>query len=190
MHMMNFGHRFLIKYYQSLQLLLWSFLFYNLWFEIDEILTLKYLVIAQMSGTIDFIYSVSKLTCIHKMPAVTIAIQLLFRIYVIILCLSLYINKNLPALSFYITMYSWTTNEIIKYLYYLFPRIYVLKYMKYTAFIMLYPLGITGELLLIEFFYRYHQHYEIVIIGFLCVYYLSFPRLFIYLLKQRHKELN
>lgn len=46
---------------------------------------------------------------------------------------------------------AWTITEIIRYSYYAFSLLgympYVLVYLRYTLFIVLYPIGVTGELL-------------------------------------------
>ncbi|XP_064597266.1 very-long-chain (3R)-3-hydroxyacyl-CoA dehydratase 2-like [Liolophura sinensis] len=48
---------------------------------------------------------------------------------------------------------AWTVTEIIRYSFYTFQLVghvpYVIKWMRYTFFIVLYPLGVTGELLCI-----------------------------------------
>merc|ERR1711973_331572 len=59
--------------------------------------------------------------------------------------------QNLLGVPLFV--FAWTTTEIVRYSFYLFTLLnrlpYVLQWCRYTFFFVLYPIGITGELLTI-----------------------------------------
>jgi len=106
---------------------------------------------------------------------------------------------------------AWSLTEIIRYSNYTFNLVhsvpFILKYLRYTLFIILYPIGITGELLCIykaqkevgggqlysiempnkyNFIFNY-QH----LLWFLMLLYIPlFPQLYLYMFGQRKKALG
>ncbi|XP_065844088.1 very-long-chain (3R)-3-hydroxyacyl-CoA dehydratase 2-like [Oscarella lobularis] len=110
--------------------------------------------------------------------------------------------------GFAMMVLAWTISEIIRYSFYFFNIIhrtpYILTWCRYTFFIVLYPTGVAGELLLIGnmmpiaqetgiFSYRLPNKWNISFdfFTFLCVavllYVPVFPQLYGHMLKQRRK---
>uniref|UniRef100_H2YGU3 Very-long-chain (3R)-3-hydroxyacyl-CoA dehydratase n=1 Tax=Ciona savignyi TaxID=51511 RepID=H2YGU3_CIOSA len=106
---------------------------------------------------------------------------------------------------------AWTITEIIRYLFYTFvllgftPRI--MLWLRYTLFIVLYPLGVTGELLSLYYSLPHVQksglysvslpnslnfafNYYYVLIGMFPLYIIFFPQLYLHMFAQRGKSLG
>jgi very-long-chain (3R)-3-hydroxyacyl-CoA dehydratase len=91
---------------------------------------------------------------------------------------------------------AWSITEIIRYSYYFFTllqkEIYPLTYLRYTLFIVLYPLGVTGEWLILLSIMKQHGwalNPMNIFIGVILLTYLPFfPKLYLYMWKQRKKK--
>ncbi|KAM4626655.1 very-long-chain (3R)-3-hydroxyacyl-CoA dehydratase 2 [Discoglossus pictus] len=106
---------------------------------------------------------------------------------------------------------AWTITEIIRYSFYTFSLLnhlpYIIKWARYTLFIVLYPMGVTGELLTIyaalpyvkqtglysislpnkyNFSFDYFTFLILVMISYIPI----FPQLYFHMLHQRRKVLN
>ncbi|XP_038603194.1 very-long-chain (3R)-3-hydroxyacyl-CoA dehydratase 2 [Tachyglossus aculeatus] len=105
---------------------------------------------------------------------------------------------------------AWTITEIIRYSFYTFSLLdhlpYLIKWTRYTLFIALYPMGVTGELLTIyaalpfvrraglysvslpnkyNFSFDYHAFLILVMLSYIPL----FPQLYFHMLRQRRKLL-
>ncbi|KAM8934609.1 very-long-chain (3R)-3-hydroxyacyl-CoA dehydratase 2-like [Pelodytes ibericus] len=106
---------------------------------------------------------------------------------------------------------AWTITEIIRYLFYTFSLLnnlpYVIKWARYTLFIVLYPMGVTGELLTIYAalpfvkqtglysislpnIYNFSFDYYTFLILVMVLYIPLFPQLYFHMLHQRRKVLT
>ncbi|KAK2158236.1 hypothetical protein LSH36_174g04055 [Paralvinella palmiformis] len=105
-------------------------------------------------------------------------------------------------------MFAWTLTEIIRYSYYIFAQVksipYVLQWCRYTFFIVLYPIGVSGELLSTYFALPYikktalysvampnpanmsFSYYHICVMVML-LYIPIFPQLYMHMFAQRRK---
>ncbi|EDM11328.1 rCG52580, isoform CRA_b [Rattus norvegicus] len=106
---------------------------------------------------------------------------------------------------------AWTITEIIRYSFYTFSLLnhlpYIIKWARYTLFIVLYPMGVTGELLTIyaalpyvrqaglysislpnkyNFSFDYHAFLILVMISYIPL----FPQLYFHMIQQRRKVLS
>ncbi|KAG8432164.1 hypothetical protein GDO86_016706 [Hymenochirus boettgeri] len=106
---------------------------------------------------------------------------------------------------------AWTITEIIRYSFYTFSLLnhlpYIIKWARYTLFIILYPMGVTGELLTIytalpivkktslysislpnkyNFSFDYYTFLILVMISYIPI----FPQLYFHMFHQRRKVLN
>ncbi|XP_069472716.1 very-long-chain (3R)-3-hydroxyacyl-CoA dehydratase 2 isoform X2 [Ambystoma mexicanum] len=106
---------------------------------------------------------------------------------------------------------AWTVTEIIRYSFYTFSLLnhlpYIVKWARYTLFIVLYPMGVTGELLTIyaalpfvrktslysimlpnryNFSFDYYTFLILVMISYIPL----FPQLYFHMLHQRKKVLG
>ncbi|XP_031410090.1 very-long-chain (3R)-3-hydroxyacyl-CoA dehydratase 2 [Meleagris gallopavo] len=106
---------------------------------------------------------------------------------------------------------AWTITEIIRYSFYTFSLLnhlpYLIKWARYTLFIILYPMGVSGELLTIyaalpfvrqsglysislpnkyNFSFDYYTFLILVMISYIPL----FPQLYFHMLHQRRKVLS
>ncbi|KPP66821.1 PHS1 protein-like [Scleropages formosus] len=106
---------------------------------------------------------------------------------------------------------AWTITEIIRYSFYTFSLLnhlpYLIKWARYTLFIVLYPMGVTGELLTIysalpyvqktglysitlpnkyNFSFDYHTFLILTMISYIPL----FPQLYFHMMRQRKKVLG
>ncbi|KAL4709195.1 hypothetical protein ACJJTC_008123 [Scirpophaga incertulas] len=108
-------------------------------------------------------------------------------------------------------VFAWSVTEIIRYAYYGFNLIHLipppLTFLRYSTFLVLYPLGITGELLCMyhsleevaekRLFtasmpneWNYIFNYQYFMIAYMLLYIPLFPVLFGHMLSQRKKVLG
>jgi very-long-chain (3R)-3-hydroxyacyl-CoA dehydratase len=114
-----------------------------------------------------------------------------------------YVSINYLLLSF-----AWSISEIVRYPFYILNSLaklinkdnlipYFLLWARYSFFIVLYPIGVSGEILTILFsrpeLVKYSTKYiniNYVIYGIICLYIPGLTMLYTHLLKQRKKALN
>ncbi|XP_045181359.2 very-long-chain (3R)-3-hydroxyacyl-CoA dehydratase 2-like [Mercenaria mercenaria] len=122
---------------------------------------------------------------------------------------SLLVVQNVFGVSMFI--FAWSVTEIIRYAFYMFSLIgevpYALQWCRYTFFIVLYPIGVTGELLSIWSgldFVRDSKIYSVelpnaanmsfsyyyFLIFFMIMYIPIFPQLYMHMLAQRKKVIG
>ena len=113
--------------------------------------------------------------------------------------------------GFTMLLVAWTITEIIRYLFYTFMLMgitpIVLQWLRYTLFIILYPLGVTGELLSIYYslvpirnsglysfslpnIFNFSIDYYLVLMGTIPLYVIFFPQLYFHMFSQRKKVLR
>ncbi|XP_014487261.1 PREDICTED: very-long-chain (3R)-3-hydroxyacyl-CoA dehydratase 2 [Dinoponera quadriceps] len=107
---------------------------------------------------------------------------------------------------------AWSITEIIRYFYYFLNLLnavpYIIIWLRYTTFIILYPIGITGELLCYYAAVKYASAYSnawsyvlpntwnftfsylYLLIGAMLSYIPIFPKLYMHMFAQRRKILN
>lgn len=56
---------------------------------------------------------------------------------------------------------AWSLAEVIRFSYYLMKTNATLKWLRYTAFVVLYPFGIVGEIRLVERYKEKHPDFEL-----------------------------
>ena len=106
---------------------------------------------------------------------------------------------------------AWTLTEVVRYSFYLFALIgevpYAIQWCRYTFFIVLYPLGVTGELLSIygslndvaerKLYYielpnkaniAFNYFYYLILI--MLLYIPIFPQLYLHMIAQRKKVIG
>ncbi|XP_012221779.1 very-long-chain (3R)-3-hydroxyacyl-CoA dehydratase 2 [Linepithema humile] len=111
-----------------------------------------------------------------------------------------------------LALLAWSITEVIRYFYYFVNLIgivpHIIIWLRYTAFIILYPIGVTGELLC---FYAAVQYanvkpdswsyvlpnpwnftfsYLYLLLGVMLAYIPLFPQLYLHMFAQRRKMLN
>ena len=136
-----------------------------------------------------------------KSPVFTTAIQVASRIFVLIL-INLLFGKELFAIfginGLHLAIVAWSITEVIRYSYYLVlllkKQSSILLFCRYTFFIVLYPIGVTGELMILYAwatqggfgFYKW----EVIFMGVVTALYLIFfPQMYKHMWKQRKQKL-
>ncbi|NWI52449.1 HACD2 dehydratase, partial [Calyptomena viridis] len=90
---------------------------------------------------------------------------------------------------------AWTITEIIRYSFYTFSLLnhlpYLIKWARYTLFIVLYPMGVSGELLTIYAALPFVRQSGFLTSNFIYLNLFSvFPQLYFHMLHQRRKVLS
>ncbi|XP_066144091.1 very-long-chain (3R)-3-hydroxyacyl-CoA dehydratase hpo-8 [Euwallacea fornicatus] len=149
-------------------------------------------------------------TRIVKSDPVLTAFQVASRVIIVcVVLLATYSARDSWGLP--LALIAWSITEIIRYSNYTLNLInyvpYVLKYLRYTTFIVLYPIGITGELLCIwaaqgevgkGFLYsidmpnkyNFAFNYQHVLWFLMLLYIPLFPQLYMHMFNQRKKALG
>lgn len=186
----------------SLVLEMWSSGNYKILYHIVE----KQLLIFQTAAVFEIIHAATGL--VRSNPILT-TFQVFSRL--IVLWGVIYpIVKVQINLGCALALFAWTITEMIRYSYYSFTLLgylpSVLNYLRYTLFIVLYPIGVTGELLCIyralpivwetDLFslhlpnkWNFSFEYYFVLVGTFPLYVLLFPQLYFHMFKQRGKAL-
>ncbi|XP_047317576.1 very-long-chain (3R)-3-hydroxyacyl-CoA dehydratase 2 [Impatiens glandulifera] len=125
--------------------------------------------------------------------------------FLLLIVRPIYEVQELPAV--YLTLIAWCLIEVVRYPYYAFTCIgdcpYLITYLRYTAFIVLYPVGMIAEMWLMyqalpyikdkslyaDSFKSLHFSYCDLVKVILLVYPLVFPKLYLHLFRQRKAKL-
>lgn len=99
--------------------------------------------------------------------------------------------------GFLLITLAWSITEIIRAAFYLTElfgkQVKALLWMRYTFFIVLYPIGVTGEFMVMFGFMEWrHFSFDIIGIGLAVIallYVVFFPKLYLHMFRQRKKKL-
>ncbi|OAD60607.1 3-hydroxyacyl-CoA dehydratase 2, partial [Eufriesea mexicana] len=207
-----------LKTYNLLQVFGWSYILYkflntdlpimlegNVWENI------KWLVIIfQHAAVLEVVHILIGL--VKSNPILT-TIQIASRVIVVTGILSaIPYDYVLLSLGVPLLITAWSITEIIRYLYY-FMHLndfvpYFLTWLRYTLFIILYPLGVTGELLCIYAAVKYASSYPeawsynlpnswnfifsyyFILVCLMISYVPLFPQMYLHMFSQRRKILG
>jgi very-long-chain (3R)-3-hydroxyacyl-CoA dehydratase len=164
-------------------------------FVIDKI-SITILNIAQVAALLEILHS--KLGWV-KSPVFTTALQISSRVFVLFwLNVIPYEHQILLFGISGITIVSiaWSITEMVRYSYYTFSllnkEIKFLTFLRYTLFIVLYPLGITGEGMIMASVLKWNNYdfslINIIIFIVILSYLPFFPKLYGYMWQQRKKK--
>lgn len=134
-------------------------------------------------------------------PVVTTVIQVSSRIFVLVLINLLNPDEYIHIAGvngLHLIMLAWSITEIIRYGFYFTGLIgkesKLLLTLRYTTFIFLYPMGVTGELLIVfSWMNRDGLKWDIQDIVFAAItllYVVFFPKMYLHMWSQRKKKLN
>ena len=156
----------------------------------------------QYGAILEIIHSILKIV---KSSVLATAIQIFGRCAIVAI---LQYFKNSVSIGYLLLSFAWPSIEIIRYPYYLFNSFknekktfeipYILIWCRYSFFIVLYPIGVSGEM--ISLFYsredldKYSNNNHFKLSYIIYIFYLFYvPGLYVmykYLLKQRNKALS
>lgn len=93
---------------------------------------------------------------------------------------------------------AWTLTEVVRALNYLSDLLNLglkmVAWLRYSMFIVLYPLGVTGEFLIMYGFWKWRgEHIDLIALTLACIalsYVIFFPKLYGHMLAQRRKKLG
>lgn len=94
-------------------------------------------------------------------------------------------HDTTPRTIILLTLYPWSISDMIRSLYYLLKDYYFIQFLRYNLFLILYPLGVTGEILAMEYFRTSHSEWTIYLRLLQASFVLGLFYLYAYLLKQR-----
>jgi very-long-chain (3R)-3-hydroxyacyl-CoA dehydratase len=134
-------------------------------------------------------------------PVVTTALQVFSRVFVLYWINVIPADRQIELLDISgitIVSLAWGVTEVVRYNYYFFTLLnkplQVLHYLRYTLFIILYPLGITGEGMIMLSALKVNEWQISLTNGIIVIVLLSyipfFPKLYGYMWKQRRKKLQ
>ena len=107
------------------------------------------------------------------------------------------IDATLPITGFALISIAWSVTEIVRALFYLTDllntSIKAVVFARYTFFIFLYPIGVTGEFLVMYDFWKWREFaidpFNIILALIALSYFVFFPKLYGHMWKQRKKKL-
>lgn len=157
----------------------------------------QYLKIFQYGAVLEIIHIILKLV---KSPLMTTIIQVMSRIIIVYILSNV---KSSVSIGYILLSFAWGVTEMIRYTYYYLSLIqknyhtkfeipYPLIWSRYSFFIVLYPIGVSGELITLWKSAIELKNYSFLNINIAYIIYFSFvlyvPGLFVlytYMLRQR-----
>ena len=204
--------------YNLAQFLGWSFVMLHLLPELGQLVKTRRLspsLREECGGTLIFLQVAMYLEFVHCVvglvrsnPVLTF-MQVTSRVFVIALTQSFMLSDPTPA--YWTMLFAWAATEMIRYSFYalnlLGIKIFLLTYIRYTFFIVLYPVGTLSELVCVysllpaikaseslsiglpnpaNFTFNFYYFILVCMVGYLP----GFPQLYGYMFKQRSKVLK
>jgi len=166
--------------------------------------TEKSLFLFQTMAILEIIHPIVGLV---KTSVITTMFQVSSRLFIIWGVLGP-VPRTQHSIGFILLLTAWSITEILRYSYYAFSQLnmapYVLTYLRYTLFIVLYPIGVTGEIMSIiralpivkdtDLYswgmpnsWNISLNYYYVLILVLPAYVIIFPQLYSHMFRQRSK---
>ncbi len=164
--------------------------------QLDET-TLLLLNICQGAAVLEIVHAILRWV---STPVFTAFVQVFSRILVLVFINILPTEEIISVLGLsgiVLVAFAWGITEIIRYSYYFFSllkkEVYVLTFLRYTLFIILYPIGVFGEWLILLTFIKLNGWefnlgnalMAVVLFSYLPL----FPKLYKYMWAQRSKKL-
>jgi very-long-chain (3R)-3-hydroxyacyl-CoA dehydratase len=186
-----------LKAYNILQLLGWIAALVFSIFDFEVFITTIFFL--QVIALIEILHAYKKW---NNASVLLTSLQLLARIYILILIYSILLSNLFNPIHEYFEtilitlLVVWCIAEIIRYSYYIIilyhKKISVIIWLRYNAFIILYPIGVFLEFYIIYMAYKLNSFLpvKIFLVISIIVYIIYFPKLYRHLLQQRKKTLS
>lgn len=167
----------------------------------------RHILIFQTGALMEVLHALTGI--VRSNPMLTL-LQVSSRVF-LVLAILYPIPEVHDALGVPFLLTAWTITEVVRYLYYTLALLqavpYVLTWLRYTLFIVLYPMGVFGELntiynslpivkergilsISMPNSWNFVFNYYYVLIGTFAVYIIYFPQLYFHMMAQRRKVLN
>ncbi len=164
--------------------------------KLDQI-GLILLNVCQFAAVLEIIHAALKIV---SSPVVTTIKQLGSRFMVVVLIDLLKSDEymNVAGITgLHLIMFAWGITEIVRYSFYfsglIGKEVKLLVFLRYTLFLLLYPMGVTGELLIIYSWMAKDglsfSANDVVFGAIFLSYFIFFPGMFGHMLSQRKKKL-
>lgn len=187
-----------LKLYNWLALIAWlAFLFYFIVEPDFNSTTILILTIAQGLAILEILHAYMGWV---KSKWKLVAVQVFSRLFIVVLIYQLkYLGSPHMTIDGRILVtVAWGFTEVIRYSHYLFTLSKKenpgLTWFRYTGFMLLYPIGVIGELLIVyQFMAERAWSFDLVGIAVIVIvlsYPIGFPILFRHMLKQRRRKLR
>ncbi|XP_043264187.1 very-long-chain (3R)-3-hydroxyacyl-CoA dehydratase hpo-8 [Colletes gigas] len=204
-----------LKVYNIVQVFGWCYILYKLLqnnlFSIEPVdlwQNVKWpVVIFQYAALLEILHAIAGL--VKSNPSLT-AFQVLSRVVIVVILLATPDNYAASSFGVPLAILAWSITEVIRYLYYFTNLIefvpYVLTWLRYTLFIALYPIGVSGELLCVYAAVNYAKShpqsfdyvfpsswnfiYYYILVFIMLIYIPVFPMLYLHMVAQRRKILG
>lgn len=185
-----------LKGYNLLQLAGWSTGF--LFLFIDMGVAYRCIALFQLLSLAEILHASKKWS---QSSSLFCFLQIGARLMILYIVLKLSFHTKLyPIPSFNEVLYTmfiaWCTAEVIRYAYYvsvLFKRKdEILAWLRYTAFILCYPVGLASEFYFLSRVYilKPYPNVRFLLVVVFLMYAIAFPMLYLHLLKQRKRKLK
>ena len=181
--------------YSFIQVFAWltAFIFINVDYEVS----FGIILIFQIISLVETFHAYKKWN--NSSPFFSF-IQTAARLNILFLAFRLAVQFAFDDLNYFdevvtIMFHVWCLAEIIRYAYYLSQllkkEIKIVSWLRYSAFIILYPIGVVCEFFIMYLvFINNNFGLKIILIVIAIAYIFLFPRLYLHLLKQRKLKLN
>lgn len=184
----------------------WSYILYSVIFNYPKlgqplffIKTKSIVTLVQCGAIIEILNSILGIV---RSPILTTIAQVASRLLVVIGIFQLLPeSENAQKLPYITLLFAWSITEIVRYMFYFFtltvkngaPK--CLIYLRYNLFWILYPTGVTSELLIIYSSLNWAQSkfcvwYKWTLIGSMLTYIPGLPMLFLHMVAQRKKVMK
>ncbi len=191
--------RFYLLAYNFLAFTCWLLylVFYGLADFQLNVYALVFLNIAQGMAVLEILNVMLKWV---KSPLISTVAQVSSRLLVLML-INIFMNQpdlvSQASLGLEMVTVAWVITELVRYSFYFFAQLKIevkaLVWMRYSFFVVLYPLGVCGEWVIISaptlnYGFSFNAYSAFVIIAIIAYGYF-FPKLYRYMFKQRNQKL-
>lgn len=182
-----------LKLYNLLSLLGWLSLFIHIIFKklIPDNTTLYLLIAIQSLALLDIFHAYKKWV---KTDTKLAFLQIFARLFILALIYVLF-HEDKIILGIGVITLVWSIAEISRYGFYFFSNLKLKKlftFLRYNAFIILYPTGVFLEFLIGYHWLKYYgfkvDMLSVLVVFVFACYFYFFPKLFGYMWKQRAKR--
>jgi very-long-chain (3R)-3-hydroxyacyl-CoA dehydratase len=173
--------------------LLFTLLFRNLNLDIQDNTDKKLLTMCFIFLKIVQTLQISDIILAYFKLSGTSTFSSLMQISSRLLTVYVFLNQNLPFCLIFLTLFPWSVGDATRSLYYIFKDNYLVGFLRYNLFLVLYPIGVTGEVFVMEEYLKNMKHDVMIfytVRTIQCLFILGFCYLYKNLLRNRKKFMS